>query len=103
MNLQAVYAIYQNLKEDNLCLGYQGEVTDDMTEKIIALSEYSINNMEDAKKLRKKVSFLMAESFQNIVRHAVGPEVKNGIVHKTGMFLARSVANRYDIVSSNLF
>jgi len=102
MNSESAYQIYQNLKEDNLCFGYQGEFTDDMTEKIVALSEHSINSIEEAKKLRKKVSFLMAESFQNIVRHADSPAAKNRMANKIGMFLARSMANNYYIVSSNL-
>lgn len=102
MDSQSVYRIFLNLKDDNLCFGYQGDFTDDMTEKIVALSEHSINNLEEAKKLRKKVSFLMAESFQNIVRHADSPAAKNRLADKIGMFMARSMANSYYIVSSNI-
>ncbi|MFT7611881.1 MAG: hypothetical protein ACI9J3_000830 [Parvicellaceae bacterium] len=49
---------------DKVSLCYNGNFDDSYTEKIIYLSESDLT-----KKSRKRMSFLVAESFQNIVRH----------------------------------
>ncbi|MCH8317781.1 MAG: hypothetical protein IIA88_04690 [Bacteroidetes bacterium] len=102
MSLETVSKIYQNLQKDDLCFIYQGEFTDDMTEKIINLSEYNIEKIEDLKKLKKRISFLMVESFQNIVRHGQKPGLLNRTVNKPVMFLVRNIGSTYYITSANL-
>jgi len=50
--------------KDKVALCYNGNFDDSYTERIIYLSESDLT-----KKSRKRMSFLVAESFQNIVRH----------------------------------
>jgi len=59
-------AIYK----DALTLAYAGRFSDSLTDKIIGMAEIYIESDQELSKLRKKTSFLVAECFQNVVRHS---------------------------------
>lgn len=102
MDLSTLYSFYSQLQSDNLSLAYQGEFSDDMTEKLISLSEYHIENVDELKKSKKKISFLIAESFQNIVRHGDNVDLKQSMENKIGVFFTRNIGNAYYITSANV-
>lgn len=59
----------QILTEKKACISYLGSFNNDMvTEKLISISEDYIES-SNLKKLQKKISFLITECFQNIIRH----------------------------------
>jgi hypothetical protein len=92
---------YRNLKEANLSLTYQGMFDDSITVSLIDLSESNININEEMRRLRNTLSFIMAESFQNIVRH--GEDTDKG---QTGgypsTFLVRNQGNKFYVTSVNI-
>ncbi len=102
MDVSTLYGFYKLLQTDNLSLAYQGEFSDDMTEKLISLSEYHIENVDELKKSKKKISFLIAESFQNIVRHGDNIDLKKLMENKIGVFFTRNIGNTYYITSANV-
>ncbi|MBD3637252.1 MAG: hypothetical protein HUJ25_07875 [Crocinitomicaceae bacterium] len=53
---------------DELAMWYKGSMSDSITENLIGVAESDAGNLG---KSRRNVSFLMAESFQNIVRHGI--------------------------------
>jgi hypothetical protein len=59
----------ETLKDSKICLSYLGSFDDDVTDKLIGISEYYLENSSELSKIKNKVSFLIAECFQNIVRH----------------------------------
>ncbi|UKN03692.1 SiaB family protein kinase [Paracrocinitomix mangrovi] len=59
---------YDLFTRDDLSMWYKGSISDDITENLIGVAESDANKLGKSK---KKVSFLMAESFQNIVRHSI--------------------------------
>ena len=67
MGLELLYKYHKELVDDNICLIYQGKINDAITERILFLSENNINNSSALKRIRKKLSFVMVESFQNII------------------------------------
>lgn len=102
MNINSTFWFFDRIKEDNLCLLYNGDFSDDITNKLIELSEYNINNIDTLHKMKKKASFLMAECFQNIVRHG---ESLDGKIHAStneGFFLTKNWQDTYYITSGNL-
>lgn len=102
MNINSTFWFFDQIKEDNLCLLYNGDFSDEITNKLIELSEYNINNINTLSKMKKKASFLMAECFQNIVRHG---ESLDGKIHATtneGFFLTKNWQDTYYITSGNL-
>jgi len=101
MDLNTTFWFFEKVKDDNLCLLYNGLISDDITNKLIELSEYNINNIEGLSKMRKKASFLMAECFQNIIRH--GEMVTDLEKHtNNSFFLTRNWNDIYCIASGNL-
>ena len=43
MNIETIHAFSQKLDNDDLCFIYQGYFNDDITEKILGLSEFNID------------------------------------------------------------
>ncbi len=81
------------LENDQLSLWYKGVFQDSITENLIDIVESD----ESLGKSRKKVSFLMAESFQNIVRHGL----KDDINEIPGFFGVTNNEEVLSIFSSN--
>ena len=103
MDLKTLRDIYSIVRKDKLSFIYQGEFSDDMTEMIISLSEFNMAKADEVTKLKKKVFFLMVESFQNILRHGEQTKVSlNKTADKTGIFVTRNIGNAYYITSANL-
>ena len=98
MDINTTFWFFDRIKEDNLCMLYSGNFSDEITNKLIELSEYNINNIDALSKMKKKASFLMAECFQNIVRH--GEKYKE--VPSDGFFLTKNWGGVYYITSGNL-
>jgi hypothetical protein len=63
-NLVVAKSLKDHFDQDHFCLYYSGYFDDFFTAKLI-----SIVDTEVEKKISKKVAFLVAESFQNIVKH----------------------------------
>jgi len=101
MDINTTYWFYDRIKTDNLCLLYNGVISDEITNKLIELSDYNINNVEGLSKMKKKASFLMAECFQNIIRHG---EMINDLEKNknNSFFLTRNWDDIYCIASGNL-
>lgn len=67
LNLDNFNPVTETLLPDNFSIWYQGKFDDAFTSVIIDLSEINVINEEDMKKSRKKISFLLAESFHHIL------------------------------------
>ncbi len=102
MNIDITYKFFKKLEEDNFSFIYQGEFSDDIMVEILRLNDYNMDYITDIGKLKKRISFLMAECFQNITRHGDKPEIINTTNNKPSMFLTRNIGNMYYIGSSNL-
>ncbi len=104
MKTDHINQFYEILCKEHLCFIYQGDFSDDITEKIISLSEYSIdNNNQVMAKMKNKISFLIVECFQNIVRHGnSAPHDINRTLTLPSLFSARSTNDCVYITSANL-
>ncbi len=98
----ASYWFFEKFMGDNFCLLYDGDISDDITEKIMDLSEFNFDNKEGFSQTKKKVSFLLAECFQNIIRHGGKQELSHHHNVNSGFFLTRNVDGVYFITSGNL-
>ena len=77
-------------------------MSDEFTHRIISLSEKNIEKISDLKSIKHKVSFLIAESFQNIVRHGDTFNSEESGYSKPGIFVFRILEDTYLISSVNL-
>jgi hypothetical protein len=96
------YSFFKRFSKDNFCLIYDGNIVEDLTFKIISLSECHYKHQKGYATLKKKVTFLLAECFQNIVRHRGKAQTENNKNIDFGFFLTRSQNGIYFITSGNL-
>jgi hypothetical protein len=101
MKLETLHHLFNQLKDDNYCFIYNGSATDEITQMFISLSDHNLTNVQELSKMRKKVSFLMAECFQNIVRHSDKPEGEMKVSESPHFFFTRNVGKGYYISSAN--
>ncbi len=72
-----MYSIFQEIKDEKICLSYLGSFNDEITYMLTGLTETNLEHENNLSKLTSKVSFLIAECFQNVVRHGVFEEEGN--------------------------
>ena len=101
MDLENIYNLFIRMENDTLAFLYQGEFSDEITDKIIDLNEHNINSTIQHSRLSNKLSFLMAECFQNIVRHGEDPLFRVKKTKKAGLFLTRHIGDNFFITSAN--
>ncbi len=99
MNPELSYRFFKKLENDQFSLIYMGEFDNDMTSNLMRINETRI---EEPKLFKRKISFLVAESFQNIIRHADKPEILNRTNNKPKMISMRSIGNVFFIATTNL-
>lgn len=100
---QQVFDLYHLLKADNLSLFYQGVTHDDITDKLISLSDENIRSQTaELERIRKRVSFAISECFQNLIRHKDLTAEKEEKLKRPSMFMIRNIGRDYYIGSANL-
>lgn len=98
--LENLYDYYKELENDRLSFIFNGDVSDDITDGIIRITEFNVNNFEALAKLSRRISFIMVECFQNVVRHGVQPiEEKD---KSSGLFAARLLGDANYVSSINM-
>jgi hypothetical protein len=66
-----MYSLYKEFSDEKYSISYLGEFSDDITTMLIDLSETFLAKNQELSRLSKKASMLIAESFQNVVRHKI--------------------------------
>jgi hypothetical protein len=102
MNWSDFENIYSMIQDDQLCLLYRGDFADEVTVRLIDLSDIQFRGPSDRLNMRKKVAFLMAECFQNVIRHSEISPLEAGLPEYSGFFMTRNIDGRYFIASGNL-
>ena len=87
LNLREIFA------KDRTSMYYHGNFDDRFTDKLISIADYDI-----AKKTKRRMAFLISESFQNIIRH--GDRYLSD--ENSGLFGIRGIDPYLHIFSSNL-
>ncbi|MDX2174716.1 MAG: SiaB family protein kinase [Bacteroidota bacterium] len=93
--------IYNNLQNYKIALSYCGSFNDDITSKLINISEFYLEHKSEISALKNKVSFLIAECFQNIVRHSDSKQYKSENNH-SDFFQLKVLEDRIAMSSCNL-
>ncbi len=70
MEASILKSLSKAIYKDALTLAYAGRFSDSLTDKIIGMAAVYLESNQEFNKLRKKTSFLVAECFQNVVRHS---------------------------------
>ena len=91
------YILEEIFKQDRFVMLYMSEFNDDLTEIILGIQ--SIRSDEN-NNIRKRISYLATESFQNVIRHS--SEIsKSEAESNPSFFLTRSIQSNHFIVTAN--
>lgn len=101
MDSKTLNKFFNNVLENDLIFGYCGSFTDKLTRMLIEISEQNIESHGNLTKLRKRITFLMAECYQNIVRHGTNPHRSVKIPTKSSAFFSTSRHGIFYITSAN--
>lgn len=96
-----------NFDDTQMSLWYKGLMQDSITERLIDIVEAD----QSIGKSKKKISFLMAESFQNIVRHGLKDKENTipgffGVTNKSdviSIFSSNQIEQKYGAILSKKF
>lgn len=100
--LENLFEYYKELEKDRLSFIFNGDVSDDITDGIIRITEFNVNNFEALASLSKRISFIMVECFQNVVRHGAKHEHRADHEKSGGLFAARLMGEANYVSSINL-
>lgn len=100
MNVKLTYDFFKKFDTDTYSFIYQGHFRDKVTSAVINLIESNIESLTTFSRLRNKVSFLIIESFQNIIRHT-DCLIVDKETNKSEFFITRNIGNIFYITSAN--
>lgn len=100
--INSVFQFYKLMKNNEVSLVYEGEITHDITKAFTSLTETAMDKAEESSSTQRKVFHVMVECLQNISKHA--EEVDYGKVHKEkkGVFLIHKNENQYGVTTGNI-
>jgi hypothetical protein len=101
MDVNSTADLLKSLKQDDLIFAYTGLVSDSITHKIIELTQFNIDSSGNFVRLKNKISFLMAECYQNVARHGKYINETDSLIDYQGAFFVRSIDNIFYIASAN--
>lgn len=94
-------ALLQAFRQDRFIFGYSAHFGDDLSARLLDLSD-SINSAMSGRSVeRKRLSFLLVEAYQNIIRHRAGmpKHIEEG--EGRSFFFCRANPNGQDLVAIN--
>jgi len=99
--MDLTYSLFKLLKKDNISLLYQGDFTNPVLGRATDLIKNHAEDEVGFKSLGNRLSFLMIESFQNIVRYADTHRAKD--LHLADeLFITRNIGDVFYISTSNV-
>ncbi len=98
--MEKLFDYYKELENDRLSFIFNGDVSDDITDGIIRITEFNVNNFDALNKLSRRISFIMVECFQNVVRHGKNPGEEKE--KSEGLFAARLLGDANYVSSINM-
>ncbi len=100
--LLTAYEFFEKSKNCRISFAYRGPFMDDLTTRIIDISENTIADNQGLPKVSRKISFLLVECFQNIVRHGEETPQELAATLNDGLFSFKNIGEAYVINSINL-
>lgn len=100
MNSSDIKVFFELLSNDDYYILYNGNFIDAVTSKIINITKVSLIQRGELIKNQNRFAYLVAECFQNIIRH--GGHKENVDEKLPGFFMAKIKDNYYDLVTGNL-
>lgn len=97
--MSEIYDFYKELSKDSFVLVYLGEFDDELTANLMDINDAGKSEMKSS---RKKISYLIAECFQNIIRHSDKKESGLVKIDIPEMFILRDRNTIHHLVTTNV-
>jgi hypothetical protein len=96
-----VYEFYRSMKDHEISLVYEGEITHQITKAFTSLAEANMGKDKESTTVQRKVFHVMVECLQNISKHAedLGDYYSND---GRGIFMVHKGKEEYRITTGNL-
>jgi len=98
--IDLAYDMTKSIDEDFIEYVYRGIFSEDITLNILNLTEAKFVNDDDAHKKQKRISYLLIESLQNVIRHGDIPEDKN--LNKESLLVIQKTKDSIYITTGNI-
>ena len=100
--LDFVYQFYKGMKEHEITLAYEGEITHQIMKTFTSLAEGNMSKADEPEALQKKVYHVMVECLQNISKHASQAADDDEQESTKGIFLISRSNKVYSITTGNI-
>ncbi|MGB9747472.1 MAG: SiaB family protein kinase [Bacteroidales bacterium] len=97
-----VYGFYELIREHQITLVYEGEVTHQLTKEFTSLTENTMIKNEESSIVQRNVFHVMVECLQNISRHADNVSSEGNTFSGRGIFIVSRDANEYYVTTGNM-
>ncbi len=99
--LEFVYEFYKSMKEHEITLVYEGEITHQITKAFTSLTESNMAKEEESNSVQKKVFHVMVECLQNISKHADDFGSNDYLFSGRGIFMVAKGKDEYTVTTGN--
>ncbi len=99
--LEFVYEFYKSMKEHEITLVYEGEITHQITKAFTSLTESNMAKEEESNMVQKKVFHVMVECLQNISKHADDYGANDYLFSGRGIFMVSKGKDEYSVTTGN--
>jgi hypothetical protein len=100
--LNALIHLYKQVEEEHPSFCYRGTFIDRFTSTILEISESAMASKNQKPTTSRKVSFLLVECFQNILRHSEVLSKQDRTNEGEGLFCFKTIESAFIINSINL-
>ena len=99
--LEFVYEFYKSMKQHEITLVYEGEITHQITKAFTSLTESNMAKEEESNTVQKKVFHVMVECLQNISKHADDFGSNEFMFSGRGIFMVAKGKDEYTVTTGN--
>ena len=99
--LEFVYEFYKSMKQHEITLVYEGEITHQITKAFTSLTESNMAKEEESNTVQKKVFHVMVECLQNISKHADDYGSNDYLFSGRGIFMVAKGIDEYTVTTGN--
>ncbi len=98
--MELAYDMTKSVTSEYIEYVYRGNFSDNITVNILNLTDAKFVNDEDAYNNRKRISYLLIESIQNVIRHKDIPEDED--IAKESLFVIQKTIDSIYITTANI-
>lgn len=103
-----IYDLFRKMDRNNIILSFKGEVTSELLTSILQIMENKLDDVEQNRKVRKKVYNILVECLQNLYHHI--EDIEKGEVpapdtseeaRRSAIFMIGKEGDHYSIITGN--